>query len=193
MKSDASRPAIFDYFNVLHLVDKVSLEGPDAKTKRSGPARSRWSSGCRAITSRTRATRTIGEATTRTLTESWSMSCATSRRCRPRPEGARKTRSTGRPLNEFLRFKSDPNFQCHRFPAAATRYGDGCQLPVSAHRQQAGAPGTELRHRTVNGSCDPILRASCGRSRCRGTRTASPTSRPKRTTTRSISTKPKPC
>ena len=36
MQSEVSRPAIFDYFNVLNMVDRVSLEGPDAKTKEIG-------------------------------------------------------------------------------------------------------------------------------------------------------------
>ena len=36
LQSDVSRPAIFDYFNVLNMVDRVSLEGPDAKTSEVG-------------------------------------------------------------------------------------------------------------------------------------------------------------
>ncbi|MBV9325293.1 MAG: ABC transporter substrate-binding protein [Chloroflexi bacterium] len=36
LKSDVSRPAIFDYLNVLNMVDQVSLGGPDAKTMAIG-------------------------------------------------------------------------------------------------------------------------------------------------------------
>jgi peptide/nickel transport system substrate-binding protein len=36
LKSDASRPAMFDYFNVLNMIDPVTAEGPDAKTKSVG-------------------------------------------------------------------------------------------------------------------------------------------------------------
>ncbi len=36
LKSDVSRPAIFDYLNVLNMVDQVSLNGPDAKTMEIG-------------------------------------------------------------------------------------------------------------------------------------------------------------
>jgi peptide/nickel transport system substrate-binding protein len=36
MQSEVSRPAIFDYFNVLNMVDQVSLQGPDAKTREIG-------------------------------------------------------------------------------------------------------------------------------------------------------------
>lgn len=32
MKSDAARPAMFDYFNVLNMIDPVTAEGPDART-----------------------------------------------------------------------------------------------------------------------------------------------------------------
>jgi peptide/nickel transport system substrate-binding protein len=36
LKSDVSRPAVFDYLNVLNMVDQVSLGGPDAKTTAIG-------------------------------------------------------------------------------------------------------------------------------------------------------------
>jgi peptide/nickel transport system substrate-binding protein len=36
LKSDVSRPAIFDYLNILNMVDQVSLGGPDAKTTAIG-------------------------------------------------------------------------------------------------------------------------------------------------------------
>ncbi|HEU0168734.1 MAG TPA: ABC transporter substrate-binding protein, partial [Chloroflexota bacterium] len=36
LKSDVSRPAAFDYFNALMIVDQESLSGPDAKTKEIG-------------------------------------------------------------------------------------------------------------------------------------------------------------
>lgn len=36
LKSDASRPAMFDYFNVLNMVDPVTAEGPNARTESVG-------------------------------------------------------------------------------------------------------------------------------------------------------------
>jgi peptide/nickel transport system substrate-binding protein len=36
LKSDVSRPAMFDYFNVLNMVDQVTAEGPNAKTQTVG-------------------------------------------------------------------------------------------------------------------------------------------------------------
>jgi peptide/nickel transport system substrate-binding protein len=36
MQSEVSRPAVFDYFNVLNMLDRVSMEGPDAKKSEVG-------------------------------------------------------------------------------------------------------------------------------------------------------------
>jgi peptide/nickel transport system substrate-binding protein len=36
MKSDDSRPAMFDYFNVLNMIDPVTADGPNAKTESVG-------------------------------------------------------------------------------------------------------------------------------------------------------------
>jgi peptide/nickel transport system substrate-binding protein len=36
MKSDAARPAMFDYFNVLNMIDPLTAEGPDARTMSVG-------------------------------------------------------------------------------------------------------------------------------------------------------------
>ena len=51
LKSDVSRPAIFDYFNVLNMVDQVTLGGSGRQDDgRSAPGRSSSWNGSRATT-----------------------------------------------------------------------------------------------------------------------------------------------
>jgi peptide/nickel transport system substrate-binding protein len=111
MHSDVSRPAIFDYFNVLNMVDRVSLEGPDAKTKEIGTGPfvlDEWVQGDHLTYSRNKNywqsnypyLDGISVNVVRDLT---AMST--------RLEAGAMDAIYGPNINEFLRFKADPKYQ----------------------------------------------------------------------------------
>jgi peptide/nickel transport system substrate-binding protein len=111
LKSDISRPAIFDYFNILNMVDQVTLNGPDAKSSAVGTGPfvfKEWIQGDHLSYSRNpnywqpnypyldgivvNVVRDVNAMSTRL------------------EAGALDT-IYGPAINEFLRFKDDPNFQ----------------------------------------------------------------------------------
>jgi peptide/nickel transport system substrate-binding protein len=111
MQADVSRPAVFDYFNVLNMVDRVSLEGPDAKTKEigTGPfSLDEWVQGDHLTYSRNKNywqsnypyLDGISVSVVRDLT---AMST--------RLEAGATDAIYGPNINDFLRFKADPKYQ----------------------------------------------------------------------------------
>jgi peptide/nickel transport system substrate-binding protein len=111
MQSEVSRPAIFDYFNVLHMVDRVSLEGPDAKTKEIGTGPFtlvEWVQGDHLTYTRNKNYWQsnypyLDGIVVNVVRDLVAMST--------RLEAGAQDAIYGPTINEFLRFKSDPNYQ----------------------------------------------------------------------------------
>jgi len=68
LKSEQSRPTLFDSLQLFNMLDQPSMEGPDAKSSAVAPGPSRYRSGSRAIISRLSRTRTTGNPASRCWT-----------------------------------------------------------------------------------------------------------------------------
>ncbi len=111
LKSDISRPAIFDYFNVLNIVDQVSLGGPDAKSSAVGTGPfvfKEWIQGDHLSYTRNpnywRASYPYLDGIDVNVVRDLNAMST-------RLEAGALDAIYGPTINEFLRFKDDPNFQ----------------------------------------------------------------------------------
>ena len=111
LKSDVSRPAIFDYLNILNMVDQVSLGGPDAKTTAIGTGPfifKEWVQGDHLTYARNSNYWRSGYPyldgiVVNVVRDLNAMST--------RLEAGALDAVYGPPITEFLRFKDDPNYQ----------------------------------------------------------------------------------
>ena len=144
--SEQPRPAVFDFFEFFNIVDTETVEGPDRDQKLVGTGpfvQTEWVQGDHLTFKRNQNYWQKGQAVPR----------RDPRHHLPGPAGAGRAARSGRDRRR-RRARADRL----RAPARATRSTARCTVPAStnvfgsnvdqaADRQQAGAPGAELRDR----------------------------------------------
>ncbi|HEX8966410.1 MAG TPA: ABC transporter substrate-binding protein [Chloroflexota bacterium] len=111
MRSDTPRPAVFDYFNILNMVDRVSLEGPDAKSTAIGTGPftlQEWVQGDHLTYARNSSYWQTGYPYLDGIVVNVVRDLAA---MSTRLEAGAMDAIYGPSINEFLRFKADPNYQ----------------------------------------------------------------------------------
>jgi peptide/nickel transport system substrate-binding protein len=111
MKSDVPRPAVFDYFNVLNMVDKPTVEGPEAKTSAVGTGPFtlvEWSQGDHLSFAKNKNYWQSGRPYLDGIVVNVVRDLAA---MSTRLEADAQDAIYGVSINEFLRFKEDPKYQ----------------------------------------------------------------------------------
>ena len=148
MHSDVSRPAMFDYFNALNMVDPVTAEGPNAKTQTVGTGPFtfvEWVQGDHLTLARNtnywRSDRPYVDSIVINVVRDV-VAMAT------RLEAGALDAINAPSLEDFVRLKADAKVRGVDPAGPELRPGRGRDNRLSADRQQAGPSGAQLRARS---------------------------------------------
>ena len=170
IKSERPWPAVYDFLEVVSIVDKDTMEGPDGKSKvvGTGPfAFTEWVQGSHMAFTKNKNYWDAGKPYMdgihiSILRDQQSMVSGSKR--------APSTWSTTPTLPDYVRLRNDPRFQAVPFPNPPNFHMIQPNSTLQAADRQAGAAGVRVHDRPPAHASTTSCRESARSSRCRGRR-----------------------